>query len=64
MDPELVPGLLILAAATVWLVVGMVYVARQRKQPTVPNSSRSVAVFIFAVATVGFAAAAVFLLSA
>lgn len=64
MDPVLVPGLLILAASTVWLVVGMVFVARQRKQTTVPDSSRSVAVFIFAVATIGFAVAAVFLLSA
>lgn len=64
MDPALVPGLLILAVSAVWLVVGMVFVARQRKQPSVPNASRSVAVFIFAVATVGFAAAAVFLLSA
>lgn len=64
MEPALVPGLVIIAVSTVWLVVGMVFVARQRKLPTVPDSSRRVAVFIFSVATIGFAAAAVFLLSA
>ena len=64
MDPVLVPGLSTLAASTLWLVIGMVLVARQRKKATVTTASRVAAVVVFGLATIGFAAAAVFLLSA
>lgn len=64
MDPVLVPGLSTLAAATLWLVIGMVLVARQRKKTTVTTASRVAAVVVFGLATIGFAAAAVVLLSA
>lgn len=64
MDPVFVPGLSMLAASAVWLVIGMVLVARQRKKATVTTTSRVVAVCVFAIATVGFALSAVFLLSA
>lgn len=60
MDPV---GLSVLVASFLWLAVGMVLVARQRKKATVTTTSRVVAVCIFAVATFGFVVSALFLLA-
>lgn len=64
MDPVFGPGLSMLAASFLWLAVGMVLVARQRKKATVTTASRVVAVCIFAIATFGFVVSALVLLSA